>query len=110
MDTNSNVIEYSSEEVIVPYLSPIDGKYHRYFVDFWAKIKNKDGQIIEYLIEVKPYKQTIEPEIKKRATKQYIKEVYDWGINSSKWKAAREYCKKRGLRFVILTEKDMFGK
>ena len=110
MDTNPNVVEYSSEEVVIPYLSPVDGKYHRYFVDFCAKIKNRDGEVITYLIEVKPYKQTLEPEVKKRVTKQYINEVYTWGINSSKWKATKEYCRKRNWVFKILTEKELFGK
>lgn len=110
MDTNENVIEWNSEEVIVMYLSPVDGKYHRYFVDFFAKIKNSKGEIKSYLIEVKPYEQTLEPEVKKRITKNYINEVCTWGINSAKWKSAKEYCRKRGWEFLVLTEKEMFGK
>lgn len=109
LDKNENVLEYSSEEVIVPYKSPVDGKYHRYFLDAYAKIKSSNGSVAEYLIEVKPYKQTIEPQVKKRITKAYINEVYTWGINSAKWEAAKEYCRKRNMKFVILTEKEIFG-
>lgn len=108
LDTNPNVIEWSSEEVVIPYISPIDSKFHRYFVDFYAKVKNNQGQLTEYLIEVKPYAQTIEPQVKKRVTKGYINEVYNWGINSAKWKAAKEFCRKRGWEFKIMTEKDIF--
>lgn len=109
LDQNENVLEYSSEEVVINYKSPIDGKYHRYFLDAYAKIKSSDGKISEYLIEIKPYKQTIEPEVKKRVTKSYINEVYTWGINSAKWKAAEEYCRDRKWTFKILTEKQIFG-
>ena len=57
-DSNSNILEWSSEEVIIPYKSPIDGKFHRYFVDFWVKQKNTKGEIVEKLIEIKPKKYT----------------------------------------------------
>lgn len=80
-----------------------------YFVDAYAEIRSSDGKIVEYLIEIKPYNQTKEPEVKKRITKNYINEVYTWGINSSKWKAANQYCKDRGWTFKILTEREIFG-
>ena len=108
LDRNPNVIEWSSEECIIPYISPIDNRQHRYFIDFYAKVKKQDGTIASYLIEVKPYKQTIEPQVKKRITKTYIKEVSEWGVNSAKWRAAREYCRKNGFEFKILTEKELF--
>jgi trans-aconitate methyltransferase len=34
-DENKKVLEWGSEEIVVPYRSPLDGKYHRYFVDFY---------------------------------------------------------------------------
>lgn len=110
LDNNESVLEWSSEEHIVMYKSPIDGKYHRYFLDAYAKIKSADGRIVEYLIEIKPYQQTIEPKIKKNITKSYINEVYTWGINSAKWNAAKQHCKQRGWVFKIITEKEIFGK
>jgi hypothetical protein len=106
-DNNPNVISFSSEEIIIPYKSPVDGKFHRYFVDFMVKIKTKDNTIRTYLVEVKPKRQTQAPEIKKRITKQYINEVTTWGVNQSKWKAATEYCLDRGWEFKILTEQDL---
>jgi len=110
LDTAVNVISWKSEEIVVPYMSPVDQRYHRYFVDFFCKIKSKDGTIKNYLIEVKPYKQTQEPAIKKKITKQYITEVTTWAVNQAKFKAATEYCKDRGWEFKILTEMDLFGK
>jgi hypothetical protein len=107
MDSNPNVIEYSSEELKIPYISPIDNRYHNYYPDMIAKIKSK-GKIITYVIEVKPFNQTFEPKVRKKMTKQYIHEVYTWGINSAKFKAAKDFCKKNGWIFRILTEKDLF--
>jgi len=104
LDKHSQVVSWSSEEVVVPYKSPADGRFHRYFVDFYAQIRGKDGKLNSYLLEIKPKKQAIEPEIKSRITKQYINEVVTYAINQAKWKAATEYCKDRGWEFKVLTE------
>ena len=103
-DNNPSVVEFSSEEIVIPYKSPVDGKYHRYFVDCFVKVKDKDGNIKSYLIEIKPKKQTKEPVIQRRVTKRYITEVTTWGVNQAKWKAATEYCLDRGWDFKLITE------
>lgn len=107
MDDNPNILEWSSEEYVIPYKSPVDGKFHRYFPDIWAKIFGADGRTKTYLIEIKPHSQSIEPKVKKRITKQYINEVCTYAINQAKWKAAREYCLDRKWEFKVLTEKDL---
>jgi hypothetical protein len=106
LDSNYNVLEWASEEICINYVSPIDNKQHRYFPDVWAKVKNGDKVTI-YLIEVKPYKKTLEPKVRNKVTKQYINEVYEWGINTSKWKAAKEYCNRKGWVFKLMTDKDI---
>jgi len=106
-DVSDWCINWSSEELVVPYISPVDNQWHRYFVDFVIKVKNEKGEIKTWMIEVKPKKQTKEPEIKKRVTKQYITEVVTWGVNQAKWKAAEEYCLDRGWKFVIFTEDQL---
>ena len=106
-DENPNVLKWSSEEVIVPYKSPIDGRYHRYFPDFLIRVKNKQGQLETIMIEVKPYKETKEPKPQKRLTKNYLAEVKTWGINKNKWEAAIEFCKDRKWKFMIITEKEL---
>ena len=103
-DTTASVIEWGSEELVIPYLSPWDGRYHRYFPDFYVKVKRADGKLKKMIIEVKPKKYTVEPKIPKRKTKSFVKEVYEWGKNTAKWQAAREYCRDRNMDFVILTE------
>ena len=107
LDKTEDVISWASEELIIPYISPVDIKYHRYFPDFLVKVRTKDNKLRTILIEVKPKKQTQEPEKKKRVTKQYINEVVTWGVNQAKWKAAEEYCLDRNWEFQIWTEKEL---
>ena len=104
LDRNDDVISWQSEETIVTYKSPVDGKWHRYFPDFLVKVKTKDGKFKTMMLEVKPKKQTLPPEPRKRITKQYINEVTTWGVNEAKWKAAIEYCKDRNWEFRLITE------
>jgi hypothetical protein len=106
-DKNPDVLLWASEEVVIPYKSPIDGKWHRYFPDFIIKVRDKNGKKKTILIEVKPFKETHEPQKKSRITKNYLYEVKTWGINSAKWKAAREYCEDRKWEFMIITEKEL---
>ncbi len=109
-DENPAVIEWASEELVIPYTSPVDGKTHRYFPDFWILVRKKDGELHEIVIEVKPKKYSAPPDIKKKLTKtgrvsrRFLNDVKNWGINSAKWKAARALCKKKGWEFVILNE------
>ena len=107
LDKEPNVISWASEELAIPYISPVDGKRHRYFPDFIVKVKNKDGKVSTMMIEVKPQKQSGEPAKRSRLPKQYITEVMTYGINQAKWKAAQEYCLDKGWQFKVLTEKEL---
>ena len=111
LDTQPNIIKWSSEEIIIPYISPIDNRKHRYFPDFYVMKRTPGGAIEEVLIEVKPEAQMVEPKPRTtkggRPSKQYIKEVYTWGINSAKWAAAERYCAERGWMFVKMGAKDL---
>lgn len=53
-DNTDEVLEWGSEEIIIPYISPLDGRMHRYFPDFYTKVRQRDGTIKKLLIEVKP--------------------------------------------------------
>lgn len=108
LDSHPDIIEWSSEQVVVPYRSPVDNRVHRYFVDFYVKLKTKDGNIEKRLIEIKPKKQTEQPARQTgKPTKRYIEEVKTWGVNQAKWKAANEYAKDRSMTFQILTEIEL---
>lgn len=104
LDENTNILEWASEEVAVPYISPVDNRYHRYFPDFIVLAKTPDGGSKTMMLEVKPKKETVEPKVQTKRTKRYLTEVMTWGVNSAKWKAAREYCLDRGWDFKIITE------
>ena len=65
-DDNPDIIEWGSEEIIIPYVSPIDGRRHRYFPDFFVKTSKGD----KFLIEVKPKSQTKPPKVPRRKTKK----------------------------------------
>jgi len=107
LDDHDEVISWGSEEIAIPYRSPVDGKIHRYFPDFVVKKKNRDGTTSTLMIEVKPRAQTMEPKVQKRATKKYINEVMTWGVNQAKWKAAESYCQDRMWKFQLMTEKEL---
>ena len=103
-DRNPNILEWGSEEVIIPYRSPLDNRIHRYFPDFYIRVRENTGEIKKYIIEVKPKKQCIEPKKRRTRTKSYVREVVEYAKNQAKWKAARNYCADRRLTFKILTE------
>ena len=106
-DTNNKIIEWGSEEIIIPYLSPWDGKVHRYFPDFYIKAKQSNGTLKKFIIEVKPKKQTKPPKPVTRKTKRFINEVKTWSINEAKWKYATKWCEANDMQFKILTEDDL---
>ena len=103
-DTNNKILEWGSEEIIIPYLSPWDGRVHRYFPDFYIKVKQSNGTLKKFIIEVKPKKQTKPPKPVTRKTKRFINEVKTWSINEAKWKYATEWCNNNDMEFKILTE------
>lgn len=106
-DINPSVLEWGSEIAVIPYVSPVDNKVHRYFVDFYVKIRDRSGKTTKYLVEIKPEKFTKPPEKPKKQTKRFIEEVFQYGTNQAKWKAADEFCEDRKWKFLVLTEKDL---
>ena len=106
-DKNQNILEWASEEIAIPYRSPIDNRVHRYFPDFYMKVKETNGKIKNYVIEVKPAKQTKPPKKPKRQTKGYIREAYEYAKNQAKWKMAKEFCADRQWVFKVVTEKEL---
>ena len=106
-DKNDNILEWASEEIAIPYRSPVDNRVHRYFPDFYMKVKERGGKVKRYVIEVKPAKQTKPPVKPKRQTKGYIREAYEYAKNQAKWKMAREFCADRQWEFRVVTEKEL---
>ena len=106
-DSNQNILEWGSEEIIIPYKSPLDNRYHRYFPDFYIKVRETTGQIKKMIIEIKPKKQCIEPKVQKIKTKSYVREVCEYVKNQAKWEAATDFCKDRMMDFKVLTESEL---
>lgn len=113
MDRNPHVLKWASEELVIKYISPIDGKPHRYFPDLFCEIQKTDGSIEKLVIEIKPKKQTIKPKPPKKnphKSRRFLKEAKQYSINAAKWDAAEKYCEQRGWKFRIMTEYDIYGK
>ena len=101
-DENTQILKWSSEEVVVPYYYDLDKKYHRYFVDL--KFTTAQGT---YLVEIKPKNQTVPPKKPSRQTAKYLNEAATYIKNQCKWKAAKTYAEDRGWKFVVWTEDEI---
>lgn len=108
LDQKDCIIEWTSESVAIPYLKPTDNRVHRYFVDFSCIFKMPDGYKQKYLLEYKPWKQTITPtESPRKSQRTILTEKLNYAINTSKWEQAKLYAKEHGYKFLVLTEKDI---
>ena len=109
-DTNSKVIRWGSESVVVPYFDPVKKTNRQYFTDNYVEIL--EGDIIKkYLIELKCHKETQKPDPrskKKKAT--LVLEQSTWLTNNAKWRSAIKFCEKNGMQFLLLghTKKEGF--
>jgi hypothetical protein len=107
-DVNPNIVKWASEEFSIPYISPVDGRPHRYYPDFLIEVKERSGKLKKYVIEIKPKKQTLPPIKKKRVTKGFITEAKTYAVNQAKWKAAVDFCKDNLIEFKIITEDELY--
>jgi hypothetical protein len=107
LDSHPQIISWASEEFSIPYRSPLDGKIHKYYPDFFIKKITPDGKQETLVIEIKPKAQIVEPKVQSKVTKRYLKEVATYGVNAAKWKAAIEYCKDRNWEFKVMTENEL---
>tara|TARA_B100001250_G_scaffold286400_1_gene248385 strand:- start:27 stop:521 length:495 start_codon:yes stop_codon:yes gene_type:complete len=103
-DNTPSILEWGSEEIAIPYRSPIDNRSHRYYPDFYIKVREKGGKISKYIVEIKPKKQTKPPYGQDKRTKAYKNAVLTFVKNRAKWDAAEDYCDDRQMKFLILTE------
>lgn len=104
LDDNPAVLKWTSEEIVIPYISPIDGRQHRYFMDFGALIRDASGKDQKVIIEVKPNSQTKPPKYPGRQTKRYLNEAQTYVVNQAKWEAASAWAKRNGYQFIIADE------
>jgi hypothetical protein len=103
LDTNAAIIRWGSEELAIPYISPLDMRQHRYFPDMIVMYKHQDGSIRKEIVEIKPYKETVATPRSTDRDKQALL------VNDAKWKAAAGFAEKNGATFRVITEKTMFA-
>lgn len=109
LDSTDQIVAWASEELIIPYISPVDGKKHRYFTDVVAWIKQHDNSVKKFVIEIKPYDQTQKPKKGSKEKEEAFKNrVFEYAVNQAKWAAAREHCRSTGGEFIVLTEREIF--
>jgi hypothetical protein len=102
IDENDDIVQFSSEEIVVPYFDESTNVHRKYFVDLW--FKTKDGKT--YLIEIKPHRECVPPKTKV-SSKKYLSEAMEYIKNQSKWKAAKMFAEKHGWEFQVWTEKTI---
>lgn len=103
LDANDSILRWGSEELHIPYLSPLDGRVHRYFPDIVVLYKHKDGSLRKEIVEIKPYKETVE------TPKMTARDAQALAVNRAKWLAAAEFAHQQGATFRVVTEKTMFA-
>lgn len=111
-DDTPEVLYWSSEPVAIPYISPVDGREHSYFVDFYMKLQ-KSEEVIEYLVEIKPSKALNPPVMKEGLTTikrlhAYNQAAKDWLVNKAKFAAAQEFARINNKHFIVVTEEFLF--
>jgi len=106
-DQLSSILKWNSEEVVIPYISPVDGKKHRYFMDFWLQYRTKSGEVKEKLVEIKPHAQRFPPKMPKRRSRKHLMEVQTYLVNQAKWEQAAIYAENRGMDFAVFDEYDL---
>lgn len=108
LDNNPNILRWSSESIAIPYIKPTDNRVHRYYPDYWVEYKNKAGDIVHEIIEVKPESQTKPPVRRGKRKKTQVTEQLMYAINIAKWSACQQFCDKYDIKFRLVTEKQIF--
>lgn len=108
LDNNPNILRWSSESIAIPYIKPTDSRVHKYYPDFWVEYKNKAGDVIHEIIEIKPDSQIRPPKRVGKRKKTQITEQVMYAINVAKWSACQQFCNKYKIKFRLVTEKHLF--
>lgn len=108
-DSHSDVLQWASEEFIVPYYFIGDSRWHRYYPDFVVHVRTKQGEIQTWVVEVKPFAQTLPPRNKPTTSRRrQLRETLEYAKNQAKWNAATAFCDTKGWKFMVITEKDLY--
>lgn len=108
LDNNTRVLKWSSEPFSIPYVKPTDKRVHLYYPDFWFEYIDKNGEIIQEVIEIKPAAQMAQPTSVGKKHNQQLYEQLMWAINTAKWSAAAQFCAKYKMKFRLVNENTQF--
>jgi len=103
-DTHPSVLGWSSETISIPYKNPLTGQWSMYVPDFLVIYVDRSGAKHCEMIEVKPLKEC--PQYTGKVSKQT---ALVQAINAAKFQAAIAYCAKRGWKFRVANEQEMFA-
>lgn len=113
-DYNEYVISWMSEPFYVNYFNILDKKFHKYYPDFYFRIKrysDKDSDeytIENYVVEIKPKSQLKKPKEPKRKSVKSLrnyKHAYETYIrNLCKTESLKKLSKDRNFKLMLLTE------
>ena len=106
-DRNPSIVNWGSESAVVRYFDPVSKRTRRYLIDFTMVIKDKNGNLKKYFVEIKPYKETLKPEKGRKSDKNFLYESLTFAKNTAKWAAAEKFAKGKGAKFIILTENEL---
>ena len=101
-DSHPNIKKWASENVKIPYQNPLTGKYTNYVPDFMIQYIDKGGAEHVELIEIKPANQTTMENARGKGQQMQV------AVNAAKWTAAQEWCKRKGIRFKVINEDQIF--
>lgn len=101
-DNNPSILQWASEPFMIPYRNPFTGKSTVYVPDFMMVYVDSQGQKHAEVIEVKPSKETSLTEARSQRDRASV------ALNTAKWQAANAWCRNYGLRFRVVTEKDIY--
>lgn len=114
LDHNDKILKWGYECIQIEYFNVIDKKIHRYYPDFYFEEIDSNEKYRKFVVEVKPAHQTVPPKQpknnNKKAHQRYIYEAHEFVRNQCKWEAAKEFCRKKGMEFKVITENELFNK
>lgn len=117
LDMNERITNWGAEHLKVPYQKTefhnesqeLRTTEHLYYPDFYYEMRRDDGSTARVVAEVKPHSETIEPRLPAKPTMKQLKNfeyaLKMWNKNLSKWQHMIEWCSRKDMDFVIITEK-----
>lgn len=103
-ENNNNILKWGSEPIAIPYMNRLKKHQATYYPDYVILVsktdKNKNKYVERYIVEIKPYNQTVKPSAN---DDKWAKET--WITNVDKWNAAQQFADAHNMKFIIITEK-----